>query len=226
MTAGSGDRPTARPLRLAVCISGAGRTLMNLADRIDDGTLAATIELVVSSRHAAAGVEKATARGLDVRVAARRDYSDDAAMHAQIHTWLAEANVDLICLAGYLRKIDLTPEMLGRVINIHPALLPRHGGQGMHGAHVHRAVLAAGDTVSGCTVHYVTEAYDQGPVILQRTCPVLPDDDADTLAARVFAEEVIAYPEAINMIARGEVRWADGRVVGTGAPCSEATDRR
>ncbi len=186
-----------RRLRLAVLISGGGRTLLNLADRIDAGALDARIELVVSSRADAPGVERAAARGLTVRVAERGDFPDEQAMHDAIDGWLREHRIDLVCLAGYLRWMRVSPVWEGRVINIHPALLPEFGGPGMYGLHVHRAVLAAGRTVSGCTVHFVDGIYDHGPVILRRTCPVLPGDDEHALAERVFEQECIAYPEAI-----------------------------
>jgi folate-dependent phosphoribosylglycinamide formyltransferase PurN len=118
-------------------------------------------------------------------------------------------------------------------MNIHPALLPEFGGTGMHGAAVHRAVLAAGRDVSGCTVHFVDEIYDHGPIILQRTCPVLPGDDESSLAARVFAEERAAYPEAIRLFAEGRLRIVNGRVQiaaaspdhGSPAPRSPLADR-
>lgn len=122
-------------------------------------------------------------------------------MHDHITSLLRDKRIDLVCLCGYLRWFRIDPDFRGRVINIHPALLPDFGGQGMHGEHVHRAVLAAGRTVSGCTVHHVDDEYDHGLVILQRTCPVLPGDDPSTLAARVFEQECIAYPEAIRRLA-------------------------
>jgi phosphoribosylglycinamide formyltransferase-1 len=105
--------------------------------------------------------------------------------------------IDCIILAGYLKMMPVPPSLRGRILNIHPALLPRHGGPGMYGDRVHAAVLASGDQISGCTVHEVSEEYDKGRIVLQRTCPVLPGDDVHTLAARVFEQECIAYPEGI-----------------------------
>lgn len=188
-------------LRLACLISGGGRTVLNLADRIADGTLHASIELVIASRSDIAGVERARARGLNVEVVARKAFADENAMHDRIGLLLREHRIDLVCLCGYLRWIRVDPDFRGRVINIHPALLPEFGGPGMHGHHVHEAVLAAGRTVSGCTVHFVDDLYDHGRIILQRHCPVLPGDTPDTLAARVFEQECIAYPEAIRQLA-------------------------
>lgn len=189
-----------RPIRLAGFLSGGGRTLMNIADCIDRGELDASIELVVSSRAGAPGVELARSRGFDVRVAALRDFPSLDDMHDAITSWLMEKAIDLVCLCGYLRWLRVDEPFRNRVINIHPALLPKFGGKGMHGLNVHQAVLDAGETVSGCTVHYVDDRYDEGPIILQRTCPVQPDDDAASLAARVFAEECRAYPQAIRML--------------------------
>lgn len=110
---------------------------------------------------------------------------------------------DLVCLAGFMKllPVEVIQAFPSRVLNIHPALLPRHGGQGMYGMRVHEAALAAGDTESGCTVHLVTERYDEGPILLQLRCPVLPDDTAESLAARVLELEHKAYPEALRSIA-------------------------
>jgi len=201
------------PLRLAAMISGGGRTVLNLQDAIERGTLPdVEIALVIASKSDAPGVERLRVRGLDVHGVQRRDFADDAAHHHAIARLIEGANVDLVCLCGYLRPFRVDPGWHGRVINIHPALLPRHGGKGYYGHKVHEAVLAAGDRESGCTVHFVDDEYDQGPVILQRRCPVLPGDTPDTLAARVFEQECIAYPEAINLMAQGRVQLKDGKV--------------
>ncbi len=193
---------TERRLRLACLISGGGRTMLNLAGRIEDGSLPASIELVIASRGNIAGIERAKQQGFDTHAILRRDFDGDPAMHNRISQLLREKNIDLVCLCGYLRWFRVDPDFVGRVINIHPALLPDFGGEGMHGERVHAAVLKSGRTVSGCTVHYVDERYDHGETILQRTCPVLPGDDVPTLAARVFEQECIAYPEAVRMIAQ------------------------
>lgn len=197
---------TNAPLRIAAMLSGGGRTLLNLLDEIDAGRLAAEVVTVISSRSTAAGVERARDRGLDVHVVAERD--DDA-----VSALLARAEPDLVCLCGYLRLLRIDPWMVGRVVNIHPSLLPAHGGRGMYGDRVHAAVLEAGDAETGCTVHFVDEEYDHGPTVLQRRCPVEDGDDVDRLAGRVFAEECIAYPEAIRRIADGRVRFKDGRII-------------
>ena len=115
-------------------------------------------------------------------------------------------NVDLVCLAGWLCLLEIPPKYQGRVMNIHPALLPSFGGKGMFGARVHQAVLDHGCKMSGCTVHFVDAGYDTGPIIIQRTCPVLDDDTAETLAHRVFEEEKIAYPQAIRLFQAGRLK--------------------
>lgn len=205
---------SSKPLRVAALISGGGRTLINLHDRVREGSLPASIELVIASRGDIAGVLRARERGLAVRIADRRDFSSEPSLHDQITDWLSAARIDLVCLCGYLRWFRVDPPFRGRVINIHPALLPRFGGKGMHGEHVHRAVLDARERGSGCTVHFVDDQYDHGPIILQRPCPVLPYDTAQSLAARVFEQECLAYPEAIRAIAEGRVTLEkDGRVV-------------
>lgn len=189
------------PARLAVLISGSGRTLLNLVDRIEEGTLSARIELVIASRECV-GAERARNRGLRVIV---RPGPLDAEWFGKV---LAENNVDWIILAGYLQLAPIPPGYEGRMVNIHPALLPRHGGPGMYGMRVHRAVLRAGDTESGCTVHLCDGQYDTGPIVLQRTCAVEPGDTPETLAARVFALELEALPAALQSLIESESRAA------------------
>jgi len=199
-------------LRLGILVSGGGRMMLNIADCIERGTLAATVRVVISSRAEAPAVHRARERGLNVRVAARGDFAGEDEMHDVITSWLLEGLVDLVCLAGYLRWFRVDGPFKNRVMNIHPALLPDFGGHGMYGATVHRAVLDSGATVSGCTVHFVDDRYDHGPIILQRTCPVLPGDDANHLAGRVFEQELIAYPHAIGLFATDRLSIRDGSV--------------
>lgn len=199
------------PLRLGALISGGGRTLVNIVDRIEEGSLAASVELVISSRATVTGVKVAAQRGLDVRIAARRDFTNEERLHDAITSWLIERHIDLVCLCGYLRWLRIDEPFQGRVMNIHPALLPEFGGRGMYGLAVHRAVLAAGRKFSGCTMHFVDDQYDHGPIILQRVCPVQDGDDEHSLAARVFDEECLAYPQAIDLFASGRLRLVGGR---------------
>ncbi len=200
------------PLRLGVLVSGGGRTMVNLAHRVDDGTLPATVAVVISSRAGAPAVALAARHDFETRVAVRRDHESEAALHDAITSWLVEHEVGLVCLCGYVRWFRIDEPFVNRVMNIHPALLPNFGGKGMFGPIVHRAVLDSGEGVSGCTVHFVDNQYDHGPIILQRTCPVLPGDDEHSLAARVFEQECLAYPDAIRLFAEDRLRVCDEKV--------------
>lgn len=187
-----------RPIRTAVLISGSGRTLANLLEESARGELPIDIVLVISSRPDVRGVEIARQAGIETCIIARRDYPEPA-FSERISATLDAVGVELVLLAGYLCKWEIPPRYEGKVLNIHPALLPRFGGKGMHGLHVHEAVLAAGEKISGCTVHYANNEYDAGPILLQRVVPILPGDTPETLAARVFEQECIAYPDAIRL---------------------------
>lgn len=190
------------PVRAAVLLSGSGRTLANFLDRIAQGTLPVEIVAVVASRPDVRGVDVAREAGLPVASFRRRDYPDVAAHNAAINAWLVPHRPQLIVLAGYLSLYAPPADFAGPVVNIHPALLPKHGGQGYYGDRVHQAVLAAGDTESGCTVHLVDDRYDSGRILAQRRVPVLPHDDVGSLAARVFAAECEIYPEVLAQLAR------------------------
>lgn len=189
-----------KPIRLAVLISGGGRSLFNLQRRIQEGRLDALVSVVVSSRAGAPGVERARAAGLRVVVAERAKLTP---LQFQEAITKAVQGMDLVVMAGFLSMWHVPPEFAGRVINIHPALLPDFGGPGMYGNKVHEAVLRSGRKESGCTVHYCDNRYDNGPIIIQRRVPVLATDTPGTLAARVFEQECEALPEAIQMIAEG-----------------------
>jgi phosphoribosylglycinamide formyltransferase-1 len=194
------------PINLAVLISGSGTTLQNLMDEIAAERLNACIVVVIASKSGIIGIERAEQAGLNCVVINRNEFDDDAAFSERVFNECDAAKADLVCLAGWLRLLKIPPGFVGRVINIHPALLPAFGGRGMYGAHVHQAVLAAGGRISGCTVHFVDDQYDHGKVILQRTCPVLPGDTPSTLARRVFDEERIAYPAAIRLFQEGRAK--------------------
>jgi formyltetrahydrofolate-dependent phosphoribosylglycinamide formyltransferase len=200
-------------LRLGVLISGGGRTLLNLLEVVRRGELRAEVPLVIGSAETLKGVERARSAGLHVEIIRRRDHADIESFSGAIVDILERHGVDLAVLAGWLCLWRIPDRWMGRVMNIHPALLPKFGGKGFYGHHVHEAVLAAGEPESGCTVHFCNNEYDAGPIILQRTVPVMPGDDADTLAARVFEQECIAYPEAIRMYATGELHLVNGKVV-------------
>ncbi len=203
----------AKRLRLGVLLSGGGTTLENLLRRVDEGTLDAEVATVLASRPGIRGIEVAETAGVPCRILARRDFASTEAFSEAITAALDEAEVGLVCLAGFLSFWIIPDRYVGRTMNIHPALLPSFGGKGMYGHHVHEAVVAHGCKVSGCTVHFATnDAYDAGPIVLQRPAPVYAEDTPDEVAARVFREECIAYPEAIRLFAEGRLRLEGRRV--------------
>ena len=165
--------PTAshKPIRLAVLLSGGGTTLANLTAKIASGDLDAEVAIAISSNQKA--FEKLQSRNLGVpaHLVARKSYDDTQAFSEAVFKLIRDAEVDLVCLAGFLCLLSIPDEYAYRVLNIHPALLPAFGGKGMYGHHVHEAVLQAGCKVSGCTVHFADQTYDTGPILVQRTCP-------------------------------------------------------
>ena len=185
--------------KLAVLFSGGGTTILNLLDYIEDGKLDAEIVLSIASRSDITGIDRLADRGVDVAIA-KQDGDSIEVANTKIQAWLNEAQPDLVLLCGYLRLLKIEPWMEGRVLNIHPALLPDFCGKGMYGNHVHEAVIKSGEKVSGCTVHYVDEQYDNGPTIIQKTCEVKTSDTPQILAQRVFTLECQAYPEAIKAV--------------------------
>lgn len=190
-------------VRAAVLLSGSGRTLENLLARIDTGELPLEIAAVAANRGDVRGVEIARTAGLPCAVFRRKDHPDMAARNEALNAWLAPYRPRMIILAGYLCYYIPPAGFAGPVVNIHPALLPKHGGKGMYGHHVHEAVLAAGEIESGCTVHLVNDRYDEGRILGQQKVPVLPGDDADALADRVFAAECELYPRVLAGLADG-----------------------
>ncbi|MFM7114859.1 MAG: phosphoribosylglycinamide formyltransferase [Planctomycetota bacterium] len=199
--------------RLAVFLSGGGTTLRNLLDRQAAGTLAGTVACVASDRDGVAGLDRGKNAGLPVAVVRRKDHHDRESFSAALLAFAESHRADLICLAGFLQLLAVPDRWENRVVNIHPSLLPSFGGKGCHGAHVHQAVLDAGCKVSGCTVHLATNEYDRGPILVQKAVPVLPDDTASTLAARVFSAECEAYPDAIALLASGRMSVVANRAV-------------
>lgn len=195
---------TVDPPKLAVLVSGGGRSLENLAETIARGELNARLNLVVSTKAKAFALERAQRLSIpftvidEPRELANEEYS------AQVFEAVEQAGCDLVVLAGFLRLLLIPDHWRGRVLNIHPSLLPAFGGKGYYGSRVHAAVLERGCWFSGCTVHYVDNEYDQGPILLQRSVRVDPDDSVETLAERVFAEEKLALPEAIRLHVSGE----------------------
>ncbi len=208
--------PAAGPLRLAVLISGSGRTLKNFIDLAAEGELPIDIRLVVSSSAKATGLEHAASAGIPTVVVNRGDFpkgtAGDKPYGDAIFAACREAGADYVAMAGFLKLAPVPDDFTGRVVNIHPALIPAFCGPGMYGHHVHQAVLDAGVKVTGCTVHFVDNQYDHGPIIWQQPVPVFADDTADTLAARVFVAEMEAYPHVLKLLAAGRVELDGGRV--------------
>ncbi len=169
---------------------------MNLVQQIQAGTLNCEIQLVIGSRANLSGLDKAAQAGLAVKVIDPRIAGSN--FSSEVFSAIDALNVDLVCMAGWLCLLDIPQRYEGKILNIHPSLLPSFGGKGMYGLKVHQAVLDRKCAYSGCTVHLVDNAYDNGPIVLQRICPVLPGDTATVLAARVFEQEKIAYPDAIR----------------------------
>jgi len=197
--------PLNRPIRLGVLISGGGTTLQNFLDKIAAGVLNAEVAVVIASRPDCGGLEKARAAGVDSAVVSRRDFADADAFSEALFRRLREADVELVTLAGFLCLIRIPEDFRHRVMNIHPALIPAFCGKGYYGRKVHEAAIERGVKVSGCTVHFADNEYDHGPIILQRVVPVEDDDTPQKLAARVFAAECEAYPEAIRLFAAGRL---------------------
>ena len=201
--------------RLAVLLSGAGSTMVNLQEHMKRGEVPARIEIVVSSRRGALGLERAEGLGIPTRVLTRKGFRreggfDIEAYSAALADLLEEYSPDLVVMAGFMTR--LAEPLLSRypVMNVHPALLPMFGGEGCYGHHVHEAVLEAGVKVSGATVHFADDEYDHGPIIMQEAVEVCEDDTADALAVRVQEVERRIYPKAVAAFARGLIR-VDGR---------------
>ncbi|MDP6850692.1 MAG: phosphoribosylglycinamide formyltransferase [Planctomycetota bacterium] len=184
--------------RIVVLASGGGRSIENLAERIEAKQLNAELRLIVVSRPDCGAVQRAKRLGIPCQVFHKASYPSMDKRNAALLQALTQENPALIVLAGWLSLFPVTPEFLGRVINIHPALLPAYGGKGFWGERVHRAVIEDGAPISGCTVHFVSPEYDKGAVILQEAVPVSKSDTHETLAARVFEAEKRALPEAIQ----------------------------
>lgn len=205
-------RSAVEPLKAAVLISGGGRTLKNLLDLAGEGNLALDVRLVVASRPDAGGLAFARAAGIDHETFVRGRYADDQAYGTAIFDRCRAAGVDYVVMAGFLKFVPIPEDFAGRVLNIHPSLIPAFCGQGMFGHHVHQAVLDYGAKVTGVTVHFVDNQYDHGPIIWQQPAPVYADDTADTLAARVFEAEKEAYPHVLQLLAEGRIDLQGRRV--------------
>jgi phosphoribosylglycinamide formyltransferase 1 len=199
------------PIRLAVCVSGEGTTLQNLIDQIRLRRLKAELVQVVASRPRIGAIARAESAKIPLALAnynarSRTEFSNS------VFEPIRHSKADLVILAGFLALVKIPPDYKGRVLNVHPSLIPSFCGKGFYGSKVHEAALATGVKISGCTIHFADDSYDTGPIIAQRAVPVLENDTIDTLAARVFTEECKALPEAISLYAEGRLKL-DGRRV-------------
>jgi formyltetrahydrofolate-dependent phosphoribosylglycinamide formyltransferase len=192
-------------MKIAVFLSGTGRTLENLILQIANGVLQVEIAAVVSDRQGVRGNEIALSQHLPLFFFPEKKEDSFCILH--------DLGIELVCLAGFLSKLIVPPDWQNKVMNIHPSLLPAFGGKGFYGLKVHSAVLERGCKFTGCTVHFVDNEYDHGPIILQRVVEVHSDDTPETLAGRVFTAECAAYPEAINLFQNGRLRVEGQRVL-------------
>ena len=178
-------------LKIAVLLSGSGRTLDNFHERIQAGSLHAGIQVVISNVRDALGLQKAENYGYP---------AFHAVGNEGINTILQDFSIDIICLAGFLKLYETPPKLDRSVVNIHPSLIPAFCGDGFYGSRVHRAVKARGCLVSGCTVHFASEVYDEGPIIVQKCVQLSYDDTVESIAGKVFGAECEAFPEALNLV--------------------------
>ena len=205
-------RTADRPLRIVVLLSGTGRTLENLLIACKSGTLSVDVARVISTRRNVRGNDVARNADIPLSIIPRREFETPERFSDAVLETIGQEHPGLVVMAGFLSKIAISDELVGRVMNIHPALLPMFGGLGHYGQRVHEQVLASGMKISGCTAHFVDDEYDAGPIIAQACVPVFEDDDADSLAARVFARECELYPRAIRLFAENRLRIEGRRV--------------
>ena len=203
---------SATPLRIAVLLSGEGTSLENLFEQIDAGAVPAQVVLVVASKPKAGGLARAQRRGVPALAVPRKKYPDPSAFNDALHAVLADYEIDLVALLGFLSPFETRGRFDGRTLNVHPALIPAFSGKGFYGQRVHEAVLESGARYSGATVHFVDAEYDHGPIILQEPVEVRDDDTANTLAGRVQEAERRLVPEAIRLFAAGRLQIAGRRV--------------
>jgi len=201
-------------LKLGFLASHGGSNMQAIVDACKEGRLRAEPRVVISNNSDSGAMERARREGIPACHLSSKTHPDPDALDRAILETLQRHGVELICLAGYMKKLGkrTLAAYHHRVLNIHPALLPRFGGEGFYGERVHRAVLAAGERESGPTVHLVDGQYDHGPILAQRKVPVLPDDDPESLAARVLEQEHIIYAETLQRIATGEIDLDDFRL--------------
>lgn len=193
------------PLKIAVLISGGGTTLRNLLERIEQDNLPLEVVLVISSSRTAKGMVYANDANIPCKIVTVQDHPEIADFSATIFHACRKAGTELVVMGGFLKQVAIPPDFENHVVNIHPSLIPSFCGAGFYGSRVHAAVLEYGAKVSGCTVHFVDDHYDHGPIITQTVVEVFPEDTPQALAERVFETECHAYPAAIQALAEGRV---------------------
>jgi formyltetrahydrofolate-dependent phosphoribosylglycinamide formyltransferase len=210
-------------MNLGVFASGGGTNFQAVLDAIARGDLSIQVALCLSNKREAGALERARKHGVPAVTFDPAHFDDEPTYAAALLRLLAKHEVDFIALAGYMRKIpsEVVSAFSGRIINIHPALLPAFGGKGLYGRRVHEAVLAHGVHWTGVTVHLVDEEYDTGPIVLQEPVPVLPGDTTEQLAARVLEVEHRLYPEALRLFAQHRVRVSGRHVTISSEPVTE-----
>lgn len=203
------------PLPMAVLISGGGTTLRNLLRSREQDALPIDVRLVISSNPAAAGLEYAQDAGIATQIVRRADHQRAAGFRDAVFAPIRAAQAELVVMGGFIKHVQIPRDFENRVMNIHPGLIPAFCGQGFYGIRVHQAVLEYGAKISGCTVHFVDNEYDNGPIILQRVVEVRDDDTPESLQQRIFEQECVAYPDAIRRFAEGRLHVEGRRVLCT-----------
>ena len=202
-----------KPGRIAFLLSGTGSTLANLFEEIDGGRVPGEVVVVISDREGAEGLELGRARNIPVHVVSRKAYAGRERYGKALEEALRPYAPDLVVSGGFLTLYDVPPDLSGRIVNVHPSLLPAFGGKGCYGHHVHEMVLERGVRYTGCTVHFTTDDVDGGPIVDQAVVEVRPDDTAETLAARVQEAERALYPACIAAILAGDIKVRGGKLV-------------
>jgi len=198
--------------RLVVLASGGGRSLENLQKEILAGRLRAEIVQVIVSKAGIGAQERAARLGLPCRVIGKQSHLRSADRDEALLTCFDQAKPTLILMAGWLQLLPIPERYEGRVLNIHPSLLPAYGGRGYYGEHVHAAVARDARRISGCTIHFASQAYDEGPVLLQEAVLLAEGAEPEAIATAVFEAECRAYPAAVRAVLSGHARWQQGRV--------------
>jgi phosphoribosylglycinamide formyltransferase 1 len=207
---------SAKPVNIAVLVSGQGRgsNMQAIVDACASGKIDGRVALVLGVRDDAPAMERARAAAVKTAAISPKAFDTEQGYNDAVLAALRDSSIDLICLAGYMRVLgqDIVDAYRGRIMNVHPALIPSFCGKGMYGHHVHEAVIARGVKVTGVTVHLVDEDYDTGPIVLQTVVPVEPGDTPDTLAARVLTHEHKTYTDAVALFAQGRLEIVDRKV--------------